>query len=131
MALTTRCSNCGGLVRNPAPLSCPLCGGTVAGRFSGKASGAVKDHNVALMREAQVDDLMSRRAARGVVETEREPEPVDLASMTKVELVAYAKELGVDLAGASTKAQIIERIEAAETEREPDGDDEGDGQPED
>lgn len=50
-----------------------------------------------------------------------EPEPVaeeadahdsDLASMTVAELRAYADVSGIDLAGARTKAAIIERIKA-------------------
>lgn len=38
---------------------------------------------------------------------------VDLTSMTKAELLAYAEELGIKASSSMTKAQIIEEIQNA------------------
>lgn len=38
---------------------------------------------------------------------------VDLTSMTKAELLAYAEELGIKASSSMTKAQIIEVIQSA------------------
>lgn len=42
-----------------------------------------------------------------------EPEFVDLTKLTKGQLAAYAEGEGIDLAGASTKAQMIDVIASA------------------
>lgn len=49
--------------------------------------------------------------------------PADISKMTVPQLEAYAAEKGIDLAGASRKAEIIAKIAAAET-----ADDNNDGE---
>lgn len=51
-------------------------------------------------------------------EPEDDDEGVDLEKMTKAELESFAGENDVDLTGASTKADIIAKIEAALGEEE-------------
>ena len=46
-------------------------------------------------------------------EEESEAPAVDLSSMTKAELIAYAEELGLTVSSSMTKAQIIEVIQNA------------------
>ena len=41
-------------------------------------------------------------------------EETDLSDMTKAELVGYASEIGVEIAGNKTKAEIIDLITEAE-----------------
>lgn len=59
--------------------------------------------------EPQVEDAIVEDV---VVEDEIVDEPVDLAGMTKKELVAYAEGLGIELPSKITKAEIVEQIEA-------------------
>lgn len=47
-----------------------------------------------------------------MTESQTEPESVDLNSMTKAQLLAYAEELGIEgLSDSMTKAEIIAAIE--------------------
>ena len=48
--------------------------------------------------------------------TEKDAEPKTIDKMKVDELKAYAKEKGIDLGEASTKAEILEVIKAAEKE---------------
>ncbi len=41
-------------------------------------------------------------------------EGVDLEELTKKELIAYAEQLGIEIDGRSTKAEIIEKIVSAD-----------------
>ena len=56
-----------------------------------------------------------------VVDGDYEPEAdaeikdgVDLEELTKKELIAYAEQLGIEVDGRSTKAEIIEKIVSAD-----------------
>lgn len=50
-----------------------------------------------------------------MTESQTAPDAVDLASMTKAQLIAYAEEHGIDgVSDSMTKAEIIAAIEAAE-----------------
>lgn len=92
-------------------------------RQKGKVQ-AIKSGQTFSATDKEAEGLLASRAARkaGSVETETptvtvsatqgpdlgKPEaPVDLESMTKAELVAYAEQNGVDLAPNATKADIL------------------------
>ena len=50
-----------------------------------------------------------------MIEDQTEPDAVDLSSMTKAQLIAYAAENGIEgVSDSMTKAEIIAAIEAAE-----------------
>lgn len=71
--------------------------------------------------EARIADRKKRRQLenkkRDDVGVAAEGE-VDLSTMKKAELVAYAAANGIDISEAKTNAQIIEAIEAAEDDGE-------------
>lgn len=73
--------------------------------------------------EPEAKNLLARgkgvlaTAEDGVEQPETPPadEEIELARLSKIELLGLAKQKGVDVADGMTKAQIIEAIEAAAT----------------
>lgn len=49
-----------------------------------------------------------------ISETELHEEETDLEKMTKPELIKYADDMGIEVDGKATKAQIIEKITQAD-----------------